>query len=124
MNTEGTTVRLHLLLAFMSAGLIACTGVEGAVRGWVARAPGPVASWVEALVLVFLGMTIAGGLGLLASGHRPHEGLHLLYAVLVFAAVPVAGRLSSQAGPRTRGLVTALAAVFALVLVARLFATG
>ena len=117
-------VGLHGLLAYASAVVVALTGVEGAVRAWVGRPPGTLAARAAALVLIFLGMTIAGGVGLLLSGHRPHESLHFLYALLIFAAIPVTGRLSSQALPRTQGLVTVGAAVLAIGLLARLIATG
>ncbi len=115
---------LHGLLAVVSAVIIAFTGVEGAVRAWVRRPAGTIAARATALALILLGMTIAGGLGLWLSGYRPHESLHFVYALLVFAIIPIAGRLSSQALPRTQGLVSVGAAMLALGLIARLIATG
>jgi hypothetical protein len=117
-------VGLHGLLALGSALVVAFAGVEGVLRTWRDRPPGPLAARATTLVLILLGMTMAGGLGLLLGGRRPHEGLHLLYAPLAFAVLPVADRLSSGTTPRKRGLATVGAAVLGLGLMARLVATG
>jgi hypothetical protein len=115
---------LHRLLATASVAPVLFAGLEGAVRAWRGTPPGVLASRLAALVLVSLGMTSAGGLGLLLSGARPTELLHLVYAVLAFGAVPVAASLSGQMEPRRRGAVTFLGALVALAVIARLFATG
>jgi hypothetical protein len=115
---------LHGTLAFVSAVVIAFTGVEGAVRAWVSRPPGILAARATALVLLLLAMTIAGGLGLWLSGRRPHESLHFIYALLAFGTIPIAHRLSNQAPPRTQGLVSVGVAVLGIGLIARLIATG
>jgi len=66
----------------------------------------------------------AGGLGLLLGGSGPRESLHFVYALLAAAALPVADSLARNAKPRRRAIVTAVAALVALVLIARLFQTG
>ena len=99
-------------------------GLEGAWRAW-RRTPSAVSGdRVQAILLIVLGVTIAGGLGLLAGGARPREALHFVYAVVAIGALPVAGSLSQRAGPRGRGLATLAAVVVILVVIARLFGTG
>jgi hypothetical protein len=115
---------LHRLLAVMSLVIVLLAGLEGVVRAWNNRPPGMLAARVNATALLLLGMTSAGGLGLLVGGNRPHERLHLLYAVLAFAALPLASVISTTAVARWRGLATMLGALIALVLILRLFATG
>lgn len=99
----------------------------GAEAGWRAWLRSPPAGWAErldGLLLVVLAVAIAGGLGLLVGGARPHELLHFVYAVVVIGALPIAGTLSRGASPRARGLSSLAGALVALIVVARLFATG
>lgn len=87
----------------------------------------PPAGWVERLDLVaiiVLLVTSAGGLGLLLAGPGPHEGLHVLYAVLAIGILPVADSLARNASARRRAAVTAVSAVIGLVLIGRLIQTG
>jgi len=99
-------------------------GIEAGWRSWRGSAP---AGWVErldlALILILL-ITSAGGLGLLVAGAGPREPLHFVYAVLAIGCMPVADTLLRKASPRRRALVTAVAALIALVLIGRLFQTG
>jgi hypothetical protein len=115
---------LHLLLAFASLTAMAVVAGEGAVRLVRARPPGRVASAGSGVVGVLLGMTAAGGLALLLGGQRPTEWLHLVYALLAFGLVPLADSLAAQASPRRRAVARLLGALVALVVLARLFATG
>ncbi len=117
-------VGLHWFLALASAAAMALVGLEAAVRAVQQRAPGVLTARASAAVLVLLGITAAGGLGIFLGGGRPHEWLHFLYAVLAFAAVPVTDVVAHGASPRTRALATAIAALVGLVLILRLFMTG
>ena len=60
--------------------------VEAGVRTATGRPPGRWASGAASALLLLVGMTAAGGLALLAGGHRPAELLHLVYAALAFGA--------------------------------------
>jgi hypothetical protein len=115
---------LHLLLAFASMAVIAAVATEGAVRLVRAGPPGRVASVGSGAVAVLLGMTAAGGLALLLGGQRPKEWLHLVYALLAFGLVPLADSFAAQATPRRRAVARLVGALVALVVIARLFATG
>jgi hypothetical protein len=99
-------------------------GIEAA---WRAARQAPSAIWAgrfEALLLLVLAVTIAGGLGLVAGGGGPREALHFVYAVLAIGALPVASSLTQRAGPRARALATLAATLVILIVIARLFGTG
>jgi hypothetical protein len=115
---------VHHWLALASAVPVLLAGIEGATRAWRRRPPGTMASRLGTIVQLMLAVTIAGGLGLLVGGARPHELLHFVYAVLVFGSLPVANALSDRSGPRARGIATSLGAAVALGIIVRLFATG
>lgn len=103
---------------------IVIAGAEGAWRAFRVVPPGTAASRLDGLVLLVVGLSAAAGLGLLVGGARPAELLHFVYAVLTFGALPIATSISTTWTPRRRGLATLTAALIALVLVLRLFATG
>ena len=88
------------------------------------RMGGPAFVRFQALVVAVLIVAVASGLVLLTTGMRPADGLHLLYAVLAIALIPLArsfvGRWSAR---RTSGLLLAAFAVLGAVAF-RLFATG
>jgi hypothetical protein len=115
---------LHLLLALASLAAMALVAAEGAVRLARPRPPGRAAAAGLGAAVIVLGMAAAGGLALLLGGHRPAEWLHLVYALLAFALVPLADSLAVQASPRRRAVARLLGALVALVVIARLFATG
>ena len=79
---------------------------------------------LEAVLLIAVGATIAGGLGLLVGGGRPREALHFVYAVIAFAVLPVANSIARRSGPRAQAWVALAAAAVILVVMLRLFGTG
>ncbi len=99
-------------------------GAEAGWRAWRRMPSGRATDQLEGLLLVVLVVTIAGGLGLLVVGGRPRELLHLVYAIVVLSALPIAGTVSRQASPRARGAASLAGALVALVVVGRLFGTG
>jgi len=115
---------LHLFLAFASAAVVALAGLEGGLRLVRNRKPGTFSARLSESVLLILGVTAASGLGMFVGGARPHEELHLLYAALAFAAIPVTDMLAGRLSPRARALATIVAALIGLVLIVRLFMTG
>lgn len=98
--------------------------VEAGSRVWRRSPPGELADRLEGILLVVLFIAIAGGLGLLVGGARPHELLHFVYAIVALSALPIAGILTREVSPRARGIAGVIAALVALVVVARLFGTG
>jgi hypothetical protein len=104
--------------------MVLLVGAESAWRAWRAQPRGRVGEWLAGVLLIVVGVTIAGGLGMLVGGGRPREPLHFVYAILAFGAVPVASSIARRAPPRREALATLIGAVVALVLIARLFQTG
>lgn len=104
--------------------MIVLLGLEAGLRARRRSPPGELADRLEGILLLVLAVAIAGGLGLLVGGARPRELLHFVYAIVVLSALPIAGMLSKEASPRTRGLAGVVGALVALVVVARLFGTG
>lgn len=115
---------LHLFLAIASAVAVALAGLESGLRMVRNRKPGTLSARVSASLLLILGVTAASGLGMLVGGARPHEMLHLLYAGLAFAAIPVTDLFASRQAPRRRALASTVATLIGLVLIMRLFMTG
>ena len=115
---------LHLTLALASLAVMALVAVEGAVRLVRAQPPGRLAAAGSGAVTILVGMTAAGGLALLAGGRRPHEWLHLVYALVALALVPLADSLAAQEDPRRQALARLLGTLVAAVVILRLFATG
>jgi hypothetical protein len=89
---------------------------------------------VDRLVLVVVaavGVAVLQGLLVVASGSRPGEPLHILYAVLALVALPAAWTLGGRpgagagsAGRRRRDAWVVVAAVVMLGIELRLFLTG
>lgn len=116
--------QLHTWLAIAGGLVIVLVGLDGGRRAWRRAPPGDTTARLEAVLLLMLGVTIAGGLGLLVGGGRPREVLHFVYAIVVLGSVPIATSVSARSSPRTRGLASTTGAIVALIVVARLFGTG
>jgi len=115
---------LHLFLALASLAVMALAGLEAGIRAVRGRPPGQLSARIFASTLLLVGVTAAGGLGMLLGGAHPHEGLHFLYALLAFAALPVSSTLAGKASLRGRAWITVGGALLGLVLLVRLFMTG
>jgi hypothetical protein len=77
----------------------------------------------HALVVLLAVEILIGGL-VYVQGRRPTEPLHFLYAVVALGALPAARGFASEAPPRSRAGVMALAGVLLCTMIWRLFATG
>jgi hypothetical protein len=115
---------VHVAFAVLSIAVVALAVIEAAVRALRGTPPGRLAEATSSIVVVVLGMTAAAGLAMFVRGERPSESLHLFYALLAFALIPVGDSLTASGQPRRRGLGRLFAAVVALGVLARLFATG
>lgn len=76
------------------------------------------------IFVVAVGVSAAGGLGIVAGGGAPSDVLHFVYAVLAFAISPSAALMARSRTPRVRALTTLVAALITAVVVLRLFQTG
>lgn len=115
---------LHLDLAVLSLVAMAGVAAEGVWRVLSAGAPGRLASIGSTASLLLLGVTAAGGLGILLGGGRPRVLLHFVYAGLALGSVPVADSIARASTPRRQAAARAVAALIGVVVIARLFGTG
>jgi len=113
----------HRLIAFLAVGAT-IVGI-----GWslllvaTGRLAGPGSERFQAgVVSVFIVGAASGGLLLLA-GDRPTEGLHLLYAVIALAVVPLARSFLGRATPRQAAVLLLVAFVVLGAVTYRLFTT-
>lgn len=104
--------------------MVVFVGIEAAIRAWRNVAPAPWVAQLARLTILVLVVASAGGLGILLAGGAPHEPLHFLYGILAVGSLPVADQLGAKAGPRRRAIITLLATVVLVVLLARLLQTG
>jgi len=77
----------------------------------------------QTLVVALVVVTGVAGLGVLVMGGQPKEGLHLVYAVVAVAAIPLAAWFV-PAPDRRAGLVALAVFVVLGFILYRLFATG
>jgi hypothetical protein len=112
--TLGVLILAAGVLFALAAGSVAWLGRGGDV--WVARLR---------LVLEFvLVVQVVIGAAVFLTGARPTEWLHLVYGVAILAAIPLATTFASEAPPRARSGVLAVAGVVILLLAWRLLSTG
>lgn len=104
--------------------MVVLVTLEAAWRAWRAKPPGATSQRATALLLILVGVTGAGGLGLFVAGGRPSEGLHFVYGPLALAILPLATSLTQTRPPRTRAVATLLACLVSLIVIARLYGTG
>ena len=101
---------LHRILAYLAAGAV------GLGMGWAVvliahrRPAGRTFEAFQAAVVSVLVVGAAAGLILVATGVGPVEPLHLLYATIAIAAIPVARSFAGRGGPRAQQ--QAIAAAF------------
>lgn len=92
---------------------------------WLGRRPPTTLSErLEQVLLIALVVAAAGGLGVVVGGGQPEGSLHYLYSVIALAVVPMASFTTRAMKPRTRAAASLVAAVVALIVIARLFQTG
>ena len=115
---------IHRLLAY---GAVA--GTVAAIRWSVVlvlgrRNGGREFERFQAAVVSLIIVGAASGLLLLISGARPAEGLHLLYAVIAIALIPLARSFLGRMIGRGASVLLLVAFVVLGAIVYRLFTTG
>lgn len=126
LSMEGAIILdgIHRLLAYAVVALTGAGICWSLLLVAAGRVGGPAFERFQAAVVAALIVAAASGLVLMTTGARPADGLHVLYAAVAVALVPLArsfvGRWSAR---RTSGLLLAAFAVLGAV-VFRLFTTG
>jgi hypothetical protein len=115
---------IHLVLAYLAVVVVIGGVGWSVILAITGRAGGPAFERFQAAVVSVLIVAAASGLLLLAAGARPTDWLHLLYAGVAIALVPLARSFLGRAGGR-RATVLLLVAFSVLGgVVYRLFTTG
>ena len=115
---------IHRLLAYAGVAL-AVAGI-----GWsfvlvaAGRASGPAFERFQAAVVSVLMVGGVSGLVMLATGSRPSEGLHLLYAIVAITLIPLARSFVGRAQGRRASLLLLAGFVVLGAVMYRLFTTG
>lgn len=115
---------IHHVIAFGAVAIVAIGIGWSFVLAVTKRTAGSSFERFQAAVVSLLIVAAASGVLLLISGARPAEGLHLLYAAIAIAIIPLA---RSFFGRASAGRAAALMLVVFAVLggvVYRLFTTG
>ena len=115
---------IHQSLAYAIVAFTA-VGIGWSVFLALTRRPGgPAFERFQAAVVSLLVVGGVSGLVLLATGARPTEGLHLLYAVVAIALIPLARSFLGRANARAAAGLLLVAFVVLGAVVYRLFTTG
>ena len=114
---------VHAAGGFVLLAITAAFAVFAIVSTRVARWERTLVVARNVVVALMGAQVLIGGL-LWVQGRRPAESLHLLYGAIAFAVLPAAANFAFEAPPKGRAAVMAVAAIVALFLIWRLFATG
>ncbi|MEX1173061.1 MAG: hypothetical protein WEG56_10665 [Chloroflexota bacterium] len=115
---------IHLALAYLSvAGVVAGVGWSAGLA-LTGRVGGPLFDRFQAVVVSVLVVAAASGLVMLALGARPSDGLHLLYAAVAVALIPLARSFFGRADSRRAAGLLVVAFVVLGGILFRLFTTG
>ncbi|HEY0492348.1 MAG TPA: hypothetical protein VGD57_02655 [Candidatus Dormibacteraeota bacterium] len=74
--------------------------------------------------VLFIAQGLVGALLFVAGNKRPHDGLHILYGVLLVIALPIASSYTSNRAPRREPLVYGVVGLFMVGLSIRAILTG
>ena len=114
VHSAGAVVVLVAALAFLLYALWC------AVR----KSDPPALALARKVLAAITGLQVLVGVIQLATGDRPGDSLHLLYAGVALLIVPAASAFASEAPPGARAAALAAAALLMLAMVWRLYATG
>lgn len=115
---------VHLALAYAAVAGTAIAIGWSAILLVTRRTGGPAFERLQAAVVAALVVGAASGLVMLAVGSRPADGLHLLYAVVAIALIPLARSFLGQGSRRVLAAFLLVAFVVLGGVLYRLFTTG
>ncbi|MEO6579459.1 MAG: hypothetical protein ABIO99_11255 [Candidatus Limnocylindria bacterium] len=115
---------IHRLIAY-AAVVITVVGIAWSIRlAFAGRGGRLPPEQFQAAVVSLLLVGSASGAILLASGARPRDGLHLLYALIALALVPLVRSFVGRAGGRGAALLLMAGFVALGAVLYRLFTTS
>lgn len=115
---------IHRLIAYGAIPLIVAGIGWSIVLVAARRDDGAAFDTFQAAVVSVLFVGSVSGAVLLASGERPTDGLHLLYAAVAVAMVPLARSFTARSSQRATAALLLAAFVVLGALLFRLIATG
>lgn len=115
---------IHRLLAYAAVAATAVGIGWSLLLTFRGRAGGVAFERFQASAASLLIVAAASGLLLIVQGPQPREGLHLLYAVVAIALIPLARSFLGRAGPRRASAVLVVTFAVLGAVVYRLFTTG
>lgn len=115
---------IHGLLLYGALGGVVVGIGWSALLARTGQGGGPAFEKFQAAVVAVLVVSAASGLVLLASGVRPADLLHLLYALIAIALIPLARSFLGQAAGRFAATVLLVAFAVLGAVVYRLITTG
>jgi hypothetical protein len=123
-STKSATVSLHqgfFTVVLIYSALMALWGLFLYFRG-----SNPSGGYLGSLILAEGVAVLQGliGLVLLAQGHRPGDGLHILYGIVAAITLPSAYFFSSRGTERRDSLIFGLACIFLVGIAIRAATTG
>jgi hypothetical protein len=129
ISRSGSTVivsELHLLLAFASVMIALFVSLDAFERALRRIPPTRTNRRLELALMLAVLASVAAGLWLLVGGARPRDGLHFVWVVIAFGAIPVAGSLGRRwdPDPRPRAIATLVGGVVSIAAILRLYGTG
>jgi heme A synthase len=116
---------VHQRLAFAGILITLIIGLWGLVT-FFRKAPAS-SGYRSTLVMtevLFVAQAVIGIVLFALGGKRPHDGLHILYGVLLIIALPIGASYTSGREPRREPLVYGLVGLFMLGLTIRAITTG
>lgn len=115
---------IHRLLAYAGVAITVAGIGWSLLIVFTGRAGEPAFERFQAAVVSLLVVGAASGLILFATGARPADGLHLLYAIVAIALIPLARSFLGRANGRAAAALMLAAFVVLGGVVFRLFMTG
>lgn len=115
---------IHQILAYAIVSFTVAGIGWSLVLALTRRAGGPAFERFQAAVVSVIVVGGASGLVLLATGARPSEGLHLVYAIVAIALIPLARSFLGRASERAAAVLLVVAFIVLGAVVYRLFTTG
>ena len=124
--TVGRTITdaVHRILAYLAVGGVVVGIAWSLVVVLSGRGSGETFVRFQAGVVSLLVVAAASGLVLLAGGARPTDGLHLMYALLAIALVPLARSFLGRATGQRAAVLFLVAFIVLGGVLFRLFTTG